>query len=178
MKRALALAGLSLLALIVQASAGRVLAPQWVPDLGLLVVVGFGVSLRSPVTGVALSALVGYLSDLFSGALLGQHMLLRMAAFAAARIGSRRLNLRGPVPLAIFAAALSAAHGVALWALTSFFAAGAAPPWPPARDFAAQSVVNGILAPFVAAAVAWICQALGDEEGAKLMRLEPRKFPA
>ena len=178
MKRALALAGLSLIALIVQASTGRVLAPQWCPDLGLLVVVGFGLSLRSASAGVALAALVGYLSDLLSGSLLGQHMLLRMAAFAAARVGSRRLNLRGRVPLAIFAAVLSAAHGVALWALVSFFAPASAPPWPPARDFAAQAVVNGLLAPVVAAGVAKVCQALGDEEGAKLMRLEPRKFPA
>ena len=178
MKRGLALTALSLLALIVQASAGRVLAPQWCPDLGLLVVVGFGLSLRSAATGTALAALVGYLSDLLSGSLLGQHMLLRMAAFGAARIGSRRLNLRGPVPLAIFAAALSAAHGLALWALVTFFASGAAPPWPPVGDFFAQAVVNGLLAPLVAAGVAWVCQLLGDEEGARLMRLEPRKFPA
>ena len=178
MKRALALAGLSLLALILQASAGRALAPRWCPDLGLLVVIGFGLSLRSAGTGVALAALVGYLSDLLSGSLLGQHMLLRMAAFGAARVGSRRLNLRGPVPLAIFTAALSAAHGLALWALLGFFASGAAPAWPPARDFVAQALVNALLAPFVAAGVAWLCQALGDEEGARLMRLEPRKFPA
>lgn len=178
MKRALALAGLALLALIVQASAGRVLAPHWCPDLALLVVVGMGLSLRSAAVGLSLAALVGYLSDLLSGSLLGQHMLLRMVAFAAARIGSRRLNLRGPVPLAIFAAALSIAHGVALWGLVTFFATGAAPPWPPLWDFLAQGLVNGLLAPFVVAGVRWVCQALGDEEGAKLMRLEPRKFPA
>jgi rod shape-determining protein MreD len=178
MRRELVLAGLALLALIVQASMGRVLAPQWCPDLGLLVVVGFGLSLRSAASGVALAALVGYLSDLLSGSLLGQHMLLRMAAFGAARVGSRRLNLRGPVPLAIFAAALSAAHGLALWALVTFFASGVAPSWPPVGDFLAQALVNGLLAPLVAAVVAWVCQALGDEDGAKLMRLEPRKFPA
>jgi rod shape-determining protein MreD len=178
MRRELVLAGLSLLVLIVQASAGRVLAPQWCPDLGLLLVVGFGVSLRSAAGGIALAALVGYLSDLLSGSLLGQHMLLRMAAFAAARVGSRRLNLRGPLPLAIFAAALSGAHGLALWAVVSFFASGTPPPWPPVGDFLAQALVNGLLAPPVAAGVAWVCRALGDEEGAKLMRLEPRKFPA
>ena len=178
MKRALALAVLSLLVLIVQASAGRVLAPQWCPDLGLLVVVGFGLSLRNAATGTALAALVGYLSDLLSGSLLGQHMLLRMGAFGAARIGSRRLNLRGPVPLAIFAAVLSAAHGLALWALVTFFASGSTPPWPPVGDFFAQALVSGLLAPLVAAGVAWACQLLGDEEGARLMRLEPRKFPA
>jgi rod shape-determining protein MreD len=178
MKRTLVLAGLSLLALIVQAAAGRILARQWCPDLGLLVVIGFALSVRSTATGIGLAALVGYLSDLLSGSLLGQHMLLRMAAFGAARVGSRRLNLRGAVPLAIFGAGLSAAHGLALWALVSFFAVGATPPWPPAGDFVAQAVVNGLSAPFVAAGVAWLVQALGDEEGAKLMRLEPRKFPA
>ena len=178
MKRALALAGLAFVALVVQAGVARVVPVPWCPDLGLLVVVGFGLALHRAATGLLLSALVGYLSDLLSGSLLGQHMLLRMAGFGAARIGSRRFNLRGPVPLAIFAAVLSAAHGLALWALVSFFAPGAAPAWPPARDFAAQAVVNGLLSPLVAAAVAWVCQALGDEEGARLMRLEPRKFPA
>jgi cell shape-determining protein MreD len=67
MKRALVLAGLSLLALIVQAAAGRVLAQQWCPDLGLLVVVGFAVSVRSTATGIGLAALVGYLSARCSG---------------------------------------------------------------------------------------------------------------
>jgi rod shape-determining protein MreD len=177
-KRALVLAGLSFVALVVQAAATRVVAAQWCPDLGLLIVVAFGLALRSPATGVVLAAVVGYLSDLLSGSLLGQHMLLRMFAFAAARVGSRRLNLRGPVPLAIFTAALSAGHGVALWALAAFFASGPAPALPPAGDFVAQAVVNGLLAPFVAAVVVRLCQALGDEEGARLMRLEPRKFPA
>ncbi len=178
MKRELVLAGLSLLVLIAQAAVGRVVAPEWCPDLGLLIVVGFGLSVRSAASGVALAAFVGYLTDLLSGSLLGQHMLLRMAAFAAARMGCRRLNLRGPVPLAIFAAGLSTAHGLALWALVSFFASGSPPPWPPVGDFVAQAVVNGLLAPLVAAGVARVYQALGDEEGTKLMRLEPRKFPA
>jgi len=142
-KRALALAGLAFVALVVQTGVARVVPVPWCPDIGLLFVVGLGLALRRASTGLVLSALVGYLSDLLSGSLLGQHMLLRMAAFGAARIGSRRLNLRGPVPLAIFASALAA-----------------------------------LLAPFVVAGVAKLCQALGDEEGARLMRLEPRKFPA
>jgi hypothetical protein len=105
-------------------------------------------------------------------------MLLRMAAFGAARIGSRRFNLRGPVPLAIFTAGLCVANGLATWALAAFFAPGAAPPLPPAGEFAAQALLNGLLAPVAVAGVTRICQALGDEEGSRLMRLEPRKFPA
>lgn len=178
MKRALALAGLAFAALVVQAGAARVVPAPWCPDLGLLIVVGFGLSLRRAATGLLLSALVGYLSDLLSGSLLGQHMLLRMVAFGAARIGSRRFNLRGPVPLAIFSAGLCAANGLGTWALAAFFAPGQAPPIPPAADFAAQALLAGLLAPVAVAVVSRICQALGDEEGARLMRLEPRKFPA
>jgi rod shape-determining protein MreD len=176
-KRALVVLGLALLALVVQSAAARVVAPRWCPDLGLLVVVGLGLALRSPVAGVVLSAAVGYLCDLLSGSLLGQHMLLRMAAFGVARVGSRKLNLRGAVPLAVFGSVLAAANVFALWALVAFFASGPAPPPPPSGDFLAQALVNGILAPPVAAVVSRVCQALGrDEEGTRLMRLEPRKF--
>src|SRR5262245_23793908 len=105
-------------------------------------------------------------------------MLLRMVAFGAARIGSRRFNLRGPVPLVLFSAGLSVANGLGTWALAAFFAPGQAPPIPPAGDFAAQALLAGLFAPFVVSVVTRICQALGDEEGARLMRLEPRKFPA
>jgi rod shape-determining protein MreD len=177
-KRALALAGIAFLALIAQAALSRVLAPQWRPDLGLLLVVGFGLVLRSAAAGVLFAAFVGYLSDLFSGALLGQHVLLRMAAFAAARVGSRRLNLRGAMPLAIFVAALSAGHGLALYGLTAFFAPGDPLPIPPPGSFASEALVNGALAPLAVAGAARVCQALGDDEGTRLMRLEPRKFPA
>ena len=178
MKRALALAGLAFVALVVQAGVARVLPAPWCPDLGLLLVIGLGLALRRATTGLVLAALVGYLSDLLSGSLLGQHMLLRMAGFGTARIGSRRFNLRGPVPLAIFTAGLCAANGFATWALAAFFAPGQAPPLPPASEFAVQALLNGLLAPFAVAGVTRICQALGDEEGARLMRLEPRKFPA
>jgi len=177
-KRVCALAGLAFAALVLQAAAARVLPPAWCPDLGLLFVIGLGLGMRSAATGVAVSALVGYVSDLLSGSLLGQHMLLRMAAFAAARIGTRQLNLRGRAPLAIFTAGLSAANMFALWALVAFFTRGATPPLPALHDFLAQALVNGLLAPVVAPAVAWISLALGDEDGARLLRLEPRKFPA
>jgi len=177
-KRALALAGLAFAGLVAQAGVARVLPAPWCPDLGLLFVVGFGLSLRRAATGLVLSALVGYLCDLLSGSLLGQHMLLRMGAFGAARIGSRRFNLRGPAPLAIFSAGLCAVNGLATWALAAFFAPGEAPPLPPASEFAVQALLAGVLAPVVVVVVTWVCQALGDEEGARLMRLEPRKFPA
>jgi rod shape-determining protein MreD len=177
-KRALALVALSFVALVVQAAATRVVAAEWCPDLGLLIVVALGLALRSPATGIVLAAAAGYLADLLSGALLGQHMLLRMLEFAVARVGSRRLNLRGAFPLALFTAALGVGHGLAFWALAAFFALGAAPPLPPVGDFVVQALVNGLSAPFVAAGVGRLCQALGDEEGTRLMRLEPRKFPA
>jgi len=177
-KRSLAILAIAFFALVLQGSAARVLPPAVCPDFGLLLSVALGISLRNTAAGVGLAAGIGYLSDLLSGSLLGQHMLLRMAAFAAARVGSRKLNLRGAAPLAIFAASLSVADAYGLFALVLFFAGAQAPPPPLPLEVAVQAVVTGVLAPFVSAGVRRLSHSLGDEEGARLMRLEPRRFPA
>jgi hypothetical protein len=87
-KRGLALLALGLLALVLQAAAASVLPPAWVPDLCLLVVMGIGIALRSLPVGIVLAAALGYATDLLSGSLLGEHALLRMAGYGAARVGS------------------------------------------------------------------------------------------
>jgi rod shape-determining protein MreD len=177
-KRALAILALAFFALALQGAAARVAPPALCPNLALLLVLALGISLRNTAAGVGLAAGIGYLTDLLSGSLLGQHMLLRMLAFGAGRVGSRKLNLRGPAPLAVFAASLCAADAYGLYALALFFAGALSPPPPLPLEVAAQALVTGALAPLVANGVRRLSQALGDEEGARLMRLEPRKFPA
>jgi len=177
-KRALAILVLAFLALVLQGAAARVVPAALCPDLALLLALALGISQRHTAEGVGLAAGIGWLADLLSGSLLGQHMLLRMLAFGAGRVGSRKLNLRGPAPLAVFAAALCVADAYGLYALVLFFA-GAHPPAPPLPlEVALQALATGVLAPLVAHGVRRLSQALGDEEGARLMRLEPRKFPA
>ena len=94
--------GLGTLAAILQGVAGTFLAQRFVPDLGFLLAVALGLSWRGLAGGVALVAFLGYLTDLLSGSILGQHVILRMFVFAAARLGSRHLSLIGAMPRALF----------------------------------------------------------------------------
>ena len=85
MKAALAFLGLGALAIVVQGALVGVFPARWCPDLGFLMVIGLGTRWRSSGGGLVISAALGYLADLLSGSLLGQHLLLRMFAYAAAR---------------------------------------------------------------------------------------------
>jgi rod shape-determining protein MreD len=178
MKRGLALLLAGVVALMLQGAAALVVPARFLPDLGLLLVIGLALCLRSTAAGVLLAALLGYASDLLSGTLLGQHALLRMAAYAAARFGSARLNLRGPLPQALFVMLLSVAYACALWALVAFFVPGAGgAPLLTLHELLPHAVVNGVCAPFVSAAAAALSSRLGDDEPGKPMRLEPRTLP-
>ena len=174
MKPALALGCLAALALLGQGVAALWVPARLVPDVGLLLVVGAAIGLRSAPAGVLFSALLGYATDCLSGALLGQHMLLALAAYGVARSGATRLNLRGPLPLAIFVTVLTVTHAFALWVLAAFVAGplGFAPMAP--SQVLAHGLVTGIAAPFVTELVARLLAWLGDDEGQRPLRLEPR----
>ena len=86
MKPAVTLLLISAFAVMVQGAAAGWMEQRVIPDLGLLIVVALGTRWRSLASGIVLAALIGYLADLLSGSLLGQHALLRMLAFAAARV--------------------------------------------------------------------------------------------
>ena len=175
MRRALALVALGLLAVFVQGALATHLRPPWSPDLGLLVVVAFGLHWRGFAGGLCASAALGYVSDVLSGSLFGQHALLRLLAFAGARLASRQLNLRGPLPLAIFAAALTAVYALALLALTSFFTGAADWGLGGVVDTLRHALINALGAPVVAAAVERVATWTGEDEAARRpLRLEPR----
>ncbi len=162
---------------MVQGVVTQVLPAHLVPDFGLLLVVSIALCLRGAATGVVLAALLGYATDLLSGSLLGQHAVLRMAAYGVARFGSARLNLRGPLPQALFVGLLSVAHAVGLWGLFAFFAADIGSPLVTLRELLAHALVNGIAAPFVSQGIRALLDRLGDDEGTqRAIRLEPRAF--
>jgi rod shape-determining protein MreD len=173
-KAGLSLVAVGLLALLAQGVAAFFVPARLLPDLGLLVVFASAVSLRSTSGGVLLAALLGYTTDCLAGSLLGQHMLLSMAAYGAARAGATRLNLRGPLPQAIFAAFLASAHAAALWALVAFFDGWLGPPLALLAELAPHALVTGLAAPFVTEGVARLLAALGEDEGGRPLRLEPR----
>jgi cell shape-determining protein MreD len=166
-KQAALLFAAGLAALLLQSALAVVVPPPFVPDLGLLVVIAIGLFWEPLPSGFALAAGLGYATDVLSGSLLGQHGLLRLLSFAAARLGGRQLNLRGPLPLAMFAAGLTVVYAAALQGVLAFFTGSAA-------ELAAQfgrtfihALSNAIAAPFVAIAVEWLCTWAGDDEASR-----------
>jgi cell shape-determining protein MreD len=177
-KRAFALFVLGSLAMMVQGAAATALPPSWCPDVGFLLVVAIGLTWRSAAGGLVLAALLGYVADLLSGTLLGQHTLLRILAFVAARGGSLHFNLRGPLPQAVFVALLTVANAVALGALTAFFSVGPGLAPAPGGVLVAHAVANAACAPVVTLVTGRLVGLLGNEESTRRLRLESGRWTA
>lgn len=173
MKSWLALVLLGSLALFGQGVAAQWLPARLLPDLGLLLVVSAAIGLRSTAAGLLFAAFLGYATDCLSGALLGQHMLLSMASYGVARAGTSRLNLRGPLPQAVFVTFLAAAHAAALGALLAFVS-----PLVSSRivvsDALVHALITGVAAPIVSEAVVRLLARLGEDESQRPLRLAPR----
>lgn len=149
------------------------------PDLGLLLVVAVGLCGRSVAGGLSFSALVGFVADLLSGALLGQHVLLRVLAYAAARSASAHVNLIGAGSKAVVVAFLTVMNGLAMGALTAFFSPGAGLAWIGFGELALAALVNALAAAPLTSLVAAVLNRFGDEDGnRRLLRLEPRRWTA
>jgi len=166
-------------ALIVQGALGTLLPPPWCPDLALLVVVGIGLRWISFTAGLGLAALLGLAADLLSGALMGQHTLLRLFAFSSASLASRQLNLRGSLPLFLFVVLLSLAYGFALFLVSSFFAGGAPLDLSWAIDLSIHAVVNAICAPAALSGLTRACDWAGAEGlTSGSLEIDARRRPA
>jgi rod shape-determining protein MreD len=174
-KRVAALLLVGLLIPVAQGAVAPFLPSGACPDLGLLLVIGFGVSLRSTAAGVGVAAWIGFVSDLLSGSLLGQHAVLRVLAFGAARLTSLHMNLQGPFTQMALGGALTLASAFGTVALTAFFAAGATT-LAPALEIVWHTAVNAVAAPFAVAAVARLLALLGEDDGRRVLRLEPRSW--
>jgi len=175
MKQGIALFALGVLALMLQGALATIVGPNLCPDLGLLVVLALGLRWPNLPSGVWLAAGLGYVTDLLSGSLLGQHALLRGMAFLAARLGSRQLNLRGALPLTTFVAAVSVLYGVALLSLTDFFTGGIELGWRWFGGLLVHSSINALLAPSISSLVGRVWASLGEDESGQRLRLEPRE---
>ena len=169
--------------------------PPFCPDLGLLVVLSIGLRWRGLPLGLALATALGFAADLLSGSLLGQHALLRLIAFASAFLAGRQLNLKGSLPLVVFAGSVSFAYGLAVLAVSGFFAAGASAGAAGASSSAAagaagagarwllesvwHAAVNGALAPGVFGIVSQVAARTGAEDAlSRTLRIDPRRRPA
>lgn len=177
MKRVAVLALLGVLGPILQGAVSPYLPPGLCPDGGLLLVVAIGLTLRSTVSGVLLAAWIGFVSDLLSGSLLGQHAITRVCAFALARLSGLRMNLQGGLAQIVLTAAITVVCTAILAGLTAFFTAGSAASMLTLAEVGAHAAVNAVCAPFVVAFVARVARRFGDDMGGRrILPIEPRKF--
>ena len=114
--------------------------------------------------------------ELLSGALLGQHALLRVLAFGVARTTGSHVNLQGPFTQMGLAAGLTLASALGLFALSAFFDASAVAVFP-LRELLWHAGVNALVAPLVVGAAVRMLARLEDD-GRRPLRLEPRSFSA
>ncbi|MGH0035221.1 MAG: rod shape-determining protein MreD [Myxococcota bacterium] len=163
------------LALVVQGAASTLLPPPYCPDLGLLVVIAVGLTWERASSGLLLAFAIGLTADMLSGSLLGQHALLRLVAYLASRLASRQLNLRGALPLAVFAGAFTVLDALLVLALTSFFTGSGALGLEWVVDALQHGLVNAALAPAVSVGVERLGVWSGADDGSRRpLRLEPR----
>ena len=111
--------------------------------------------------------------DLLSGSLLGQHALLRLAAFGVARVCSRQLNLRGTLPLMTFVLVFSGVNAIGSSLLTAFFASGHGVDSTTLVHLVPHAIVNAIFAVPVIRLVGGISSWL-DDSARQLLILQPR----
>lgn len=176
MKAVLVLAVLGAFGVMLQSSAALWVPARALPDLGLLVVVALAVSIRSPVLGVCLAVGLGYVTDLLSGAMLGQHALLRLGAYGVARVLSSSVNLRGPFSLALFTLVLAATQAFVLHAISAFFARSWSVTATALEDVAVHALATAIAAPMVVGLVSRAAARLGDDDSGRPVHLEARAF--
>ncbi len=172
MTRAIGVLGIGFLAVVVQGALAAVVPPPWCPDVALLVVLAIGLRWEGLASGLFLVFALGYAADIVSGGLRGGHALLRMFVFVGARLASRQLNLAGALPLAVSAAVLSVAYGLAVVVLAHFFTAAGLPSWG-WFDLLPHAIVNALAAPFVSAGVGRLLAWLGgDDDARQLLRFD------
>jgi len=162
---------------MLQGALAPFLPPAFRPDLALLVVFALSLAWRNTATGLVLAAICGFVVDLFSGALLGQHALLSVLAFVATRALSVHVSMIGALPQMTCAAALTVVHAIGIVGLTAFFTPGADFSLPRFWVVVPRVAVNAIAAPgvswIVSGLVAWV---VGEDVGRRPLRIATRRW--
>lgn len=162
---------------VLQGALAPSLPPAFRPDLALLAVLSLALVWRNTASGLVLAAICGFVVDLYSGALLGQHALLSLLAFVGARALSVHVSLIGTLPLLTCAAALTVLHAIGVVGLTAFFTPGAEFSLPRFWVVVPRVAVNAVAAPFVSwmvsGLVAWVA---GEDLGRRPLRIATRRW--
>ena len=177
MKRAAAIALLGLFAPIIQGALAVFVPAGWIPDAALLIVVALGLGWPGSLAAALLLATwIGFVSDLLSGTLIGQHALIMLCSFGTARVVSVHFNLHSAPTQMALVAGLTAGTALALGGLTAFFSPDAGPGLAGGFALLRQAVLNALAAPFAIAAVTALLTRLDEDSGRRVLRLEPRRL--
>jgi cell shape-determining protein MreD len=177
LKRALTIAVLGLLLPMIQGALACFVPVGWIPDASLLLVIALGLGWPgSLATALLLATWLGFVSDMLSGTLIGQHALLSLCAFGAARVVSVHFNLHSAPTQMALAAGLTAGSAFALGALTAFFSPEVGPGLAGGWALLRHTAVNALAAPFAIYAVGALLARLDEDSGRRVLRLEPRRL--
>jgi rod shape-determining protein MreD len=145
-RRAVAIAGASVLAMLLQTTVFPVLVPAGLaPNLLLVLVVYLGVQ-QYGAWGAVGAFTLGYFLDTFSGTLLGVHAFAFTAVYLGVHHVARVLWTEGGLPAVLITFVAGAAHAFLVLAITSLATTGGGAVW-------AHAVRYGLLEATVAAAV-------------------------
>jgi rod shape-determining protein MreD len=173
-RRPLLVLGCGLAAVVLQGGLAAMVPVQWVPDLGLVAVIAAALVL-GPAEGLLVAALVGFACDALSGALLGQHACLRLLELLLVRVLAQKLDLRGPLTLAVGALALALLDALGMALLTRLFLGDLALPAGQAARVLLRAAVTALAAPFGVGAVRGLVERLDVSEARREMRLDTRR---
>jgi hypothetical protein len=159
----LAIFALGLLGLIVQSALLNLLPARWVPDLGLLIPV-VAILALPPVEGLLLAAALGLGAGMFSNALLGQYALIRMVEFVVIRVLNAQLDLKQPLPLAVFAFAITIFDAAGVIGITWLFFGVSPVPLGETGNLLVRAGVNGAVAPLLIAPLRGIVERFTERD--------------
>jgi rod shape-determining protein MreD len=138
-----------LVAVLCQATLFAYLPWGWPkPDFVLIIVLYIGFFL-SPTEGGVISFLLGYLTDLFAGHLMGLFTFTRVSAWFLSKLGSGVLHLRSVPAQTLFVSFYTVVDALILVGTLRFFGGPNYPLPELGTRVWIQAALNGVSAPFV-----------------------------
>ena len=165
-RRFLALLALGIVAPVAQGAGAAVAPAGFVPDLSLLVAVAAALVVPGG-EGLLVAVAAGYAADLLSGAPLGHHAFLNLAAFTLTWMVSAQFHLRRGLALALFAFGLTILDAAATAGLSRLFSGDARVGLEGLRLVPIRGLANAFFAPAVRLLFSGIATWLNESERKK-----------
>jgi rod shape-determining protein MreD len=174
MRSAIVWCGLGLLGVALHAVAVGEISATLVPDLSLLATLAAAMIL-GPAEGLIVAFVLGLGSDMVSGALLGQHALVRMIEFIAVRGFASQLDLRRFIPQAVVGFTLSLVDAALVAGVSLLFVSSFSVAFSEIGALLSRATATGLAAPLVGGFARGVVEWLSETEARREMRIETRR---